>query len=486
MHIKTPITIAHGDGIGPEIMQATLKILTASNARIIPEVISLGKSVYLQGNTSGIPADAWSSLKRTKVLLKAPITTPQGGGYKSLNVTLRKTLGLFANIRSSVAYTPYVASKFPNMNLVVIRENEEDLYTGIEHRATPDVYECLKLVSRSGCEKIIRYAFEYTRQHNRKKLTCMTKDNIMKMTDGVFHQIFDNISQEYPDIATNHYIIDIGSALIATNPEHFDVIVTTNLYGDIISDIAAQVAGSVGLSGSANIGKEVAMFEAIHGSAPDIAGKNVANPSGLINAAIQMLVHIAQPDIANLIANAWLCTLEDGIHTSDIYNTKYSTTQASTTEFAAAVIKRLGSKPQHFAVVNYQAITKLHVNKFNATQFALPELVGVDIAIANHHAISALAARIHDILQALNSPLQLTVIASKGLEIWPKSVIEQPYLEYCTCRFQADTSLEHAVINYQHVLDLSQQLYREAIAITKIENLYNFAGEPGFTLFQGQ
>src|SRR3989338_3439347 len=330
MAIKTPITLAYGDGIGPEIMKATLKILTAANAAIEPDIIEVGEKMYLHGYTSGIPDDAWASLKRTKVLLKSPITTPQGGGYKSLNVTLRKTLGLFANVRPCVSYAPFIATSHPIMDLVIIRENEEGTYAGIEHRQTDEVYQGLKLVTRPGCERIIHYAFEYARKFNRKKVTCFTKDNIMKMTDGIFHQIFNEIAAEYPDIKTEHFIIDIGTALVADQPERFDVIVTSNLYGDILSDVAAQIAGSVGLAGSANVGNHVAMFEAIHGSAPDIAGKKIANPSGLLNAAIQMLIHINQPDVATLIENAWLKTLEEGINTADIYSAQHSKKKVNT------------------------------------------------------------------------------------------------------------------------------------------------------------
>jgi isocitrate dehydrogenase len=232
MPIKTPITIAYGDGIGPEIMTATMKILTAADAAIEPEVIEIGKKVYLEGFSSGIPDSAWESLIRTRVLLKGPITTPQGGGYKSLNVTLRKTLGLFANVRPTIAYAPYVATKHPDMNLVIVRENEEGTYAGIEHRQTEDVYQCLKIVTRPGCERVIHYAFEYARKFNRKKVTCLTKDNIMKMTDGIFHEVFNEIATEYPDIKNEHFIIDIGTALVAAEPERFDVIVTSNLYGD--------------------------------------------------------------------------------------------------------------------------------------------------------------------------------------------------------------------------------------------------------------
>src|SRR3954454_24263969 len=305
---RIPITVANGDGIGPEIMAATLRIVEAGEAPLEIQTIDICEKVYLRGVSAGIEPSAWESLRRTKVFLKAPITTPQGGGYKSLNVMVRATFGLYANVRPSVAYYPFVKTKHPNMDVVIIRENEEDLYTGIEYRQTHDMMESLKLISRSGSEKIVRYAFEYARSHNRKKVTCFMKDNIMKLTDGLFHRVFNEIAMEYPDIANETWIVDIGSAKLADTPEAFDMIVLPNLYGDILSDVAAQIAGSVGLAGSANIGDNCAMFEAIHGSAPRRAGQNVANPSGLILAAVMMLVHIDQLDVATLVHNAWLRT----------------------------------------------------------------------------------------------------------------------------------------------------------------------------------
>src|SRR6186997_776365 len=311
MSTRIPITVANGDGIGPEIMAATLRILEAAEAPLAIETIDIGEKVYLSGNTSGIDPSAWDSLRNTKVFLKAPITTPQGGGYKSLNVTVRKTLGLYANVRPCVSYHPFVKTKHPNMDVVIVRENEEDLYAGIEHRQTAQVVQCLKLISRPGSEKIVRYAFEYARRHNRKKVTCFTKDNIMKITDGLFHRVFDEIAAEYSDIENEHWIVDIGAAKLADTPEAFDVIVMPNLYGDVLSDVAAQIAGSVGLAGSSNIGDRCAMFEAIHGSAPRRAGQNLANPSGLLHGALLMLVHIGQNDVAERINNAWRRTMED-------------------------------------------------------------------------------------------------------------------------------------------------------------------------------
>ena len=486
MAVKTPITIAYGDGIGPEIMDATLKILTAADARIAPEIIEVGEKVYLQGFSSGIPDAAWQSLKRTKVLLKGPITTPQGGGYKSLNVTLRKTLSLFANVRPCTSYAPYVPTKHPEMDLVIIRENEEGTYAGIEHRQTDEVYQCLKLVTRPGCERIVHYAFEYARKFNRKKVTCLTKDNIMKMTDGIFHEVFNEIALEYPDIKNEHFIIDIGTALVAATPERFDVIVTANLYGDILSDVAAQVAGSVGLAGSANVGNHMAMFEAIHGSAPDIAGKKIANPSGLLNGAIQMLIHINQPETATLIENAWLKTLEDGMHTADIYSTQYSKKKLNTDEFADAVVERLGQKPSHFKPVEYKQDVRARIECYGDKKKVLAKksLIGVDIYVDNP---VLTPNELGEKISKMGGKLKPIVITSRGLKIWPNSIIDAPYAHHCSCRFQSSADVEKfEEISHEDIIRLLQEFEKIGLDVIKTENLYTFDGKLGFTLAQGQ
>src|ERR1051326_2265382 len=223
MPAKTPITVAHGDGIGPEIMNATLQILEAAGAAIESETIEIGEKVYLRGIATGIEPSAWESLRRTKVFLKAPITTPQGGGYKSLNVTTRVMFGLYANVRPCVAYYPFVDTKYPNMDVVIIRENEEDLYTGIEYRQTHDMVESLKLISRPGSEKIVPYAFEYAGSQNRKKVTCFMKHKLMQLPNALFQKVFNEIANAYPDIENEAWIVDIGSAKLADTPEAFDV-----------------------------------------------------------------------------------------------------------------------------------------------------------------------------------------------------------------------------------------------------------------------
>lgn len=477
-----PITVFHGDGIGPEIMQSVLRILEAAGASLKVEPVDAGEKVYLGGNTSGIPGEAWESLHRTKVLLKAPITTPQGSGYKSLNVTLRKVLGLFANVRPCITYAPYVPTSHPHMDVVIVRENEEDLYAGIEHRQTDEVVQCLKLVSRPGCEKIVRYAFEYARAYGRRKVTCMTKDNIMKATDGMFHRVFDEIGAEYPEIEKEHMIIDIGAARLAEQPERFDVIVTLNLYGDIISDIAAEVSGSVGLAGSANIGSDFAMFEAIHGSAPDIAGRDIANPSGLLLAALQMLVHIGQGDVAARIHNAWLRTLEEGVHTADVFNEAHSKQRVGTSEFADAVIERLGSLPLHLKPADFSQNRNEGIRiEVKSRPLARKQLIGVDVFL---HWRDRNPGKLGEALRNFGTGnMALTMITNRGVKVWPEGNPATFCTDHWRCRFK---SPEYAPSEYQQVIDLLFKLNLSGFEIIKTENLYTFDGEPGFTLGQGQ
>jgi isocitrate dehydrogenase len=479
--IPVPITVTYGDGIGPEIMTATLRILQAAGALLDIDTIDVGEKVYLSGNTSGIPPEAWDSVQHSKILLKAPITTPQGAGYKSLNVTMRKVLGLFANVRPCVTYAPFVPTAHPTMDVVIIRENEEDLYAGIEHRQTDEVVQCLKIVSRPGIEKIVRYAFEYARVHGRKKVTCMTKDNIMKMTDGLFHRMFREIGMEYPEIIQEHMIIDIGAARLAQHPEQFDVIVTLNLYGDIISDIAAEVSGSVGLAGSANIGSDFALFEAIHGSAPDIAGQDKANPSGLLLGALQMLVHIGQGDIAAKIQNAWLRTLEDGIHTADIFNATKSIRRAGTQAFADAVIERLGQNPSVLKPAT--VCTSSDRINIKVTEYSLSQktLVGVDVFL---HWPDRDPDTLGELIKEFRSgKMELTMITNRGVKVWPDGNPATYCTDHWRCRFKSPTFTPS---EFQHILNLLFKFDLKGFNVIKTENLYLFDGEPGFTLGQGQ
>jgi isocitrate dehydrogenase len=483
MSTRIPITVANGDGIGPEIMDATLRILEAAGAPLDIERIDIGEKVYLAGNSAGIEPSSWDSLRRTKVFLKAPITTPQGGGFKSLNVTVRKVLGLYANVRPCVSYHPFVDTKHHKMDVVIVRENEEDLYAGIEYRQTADVMQCLKLISRPGSEKIIRYAFEYARQNNRKKVTCFTKDNIMKLTDGLFHKIFDEIAKEYPNIENEHWIVDIGAAKLADTPEAFDVVVMPNLYGDILSDVAAQIAGSVGLAGSANIGEHVAMFEAIHGSAPRRAGQNLANPSGLLLGAVMMLVHIGLPEHAERVHNAWLRTIEDGVHTYDIYDEQVSKEKVGTKEFADAVIKNLGEVPQILKAAKYQASTggNPEAAAASASKASKKELVGVDVFLdwsaGSAKDLGEGLAKVND------ENIKLTMISNRGVAVYPGGHAETFCSDHWRCRYMADSG---AAVSPLQVIALQGRVVDAGYDVIKTENLYTFDGQIGFTLSQGE
>jgi isocitrate dehydrogenase len=480
MSTKIPITVAHGDGIGPEIMDATLRILEAAGAPLEIETIEIGEKVYLRGNTTGIDPSAWDSLLRTKVFLKAPITTPQGGGYKSLNVTARKTLGQYANVRPCVSYHPFIETKHPNMDVVIVRENEEDLYAGIEYQMTPEVMSCIKLISRPGSEKIVRYAFEYARLHNRKKVTCFMKDNIMKMTDGLFHKVFDEIGAEYPDIEKEVWIVDIGAAKLADTPTAFDVIVMPNLYGDILSDVAAQIAGSVGLAGSANIGESCAMFEAIHGSAPRRAGKNLANPSGLLLGAVLMLVHIDLPEVAAKVHNAWMRTIEDGVHTYDIYTEGVSTEKVGTREFASAVIERLGQKPNILKPVTYAHRPAAAAPRAQAERPAVAmELKGIDVFVYwPSRDPNSLADAVGKLA---GDGVSLQMIDNRGVKVWPAGRAETFCTDSFRCRFMADGPIEMGKL-----LGVVQRINGAGIDIAVTETLRLFDGQAGYTLAQGQ
>lgn len=480
MSENTPITVARGDGIGPEIMDATLKILEAGGARLDIEEIEIGEKVYERGVQNGIEESSWESLRRTKVFLKAPIFTPMGKGYKSLNVTVRKTLGLYANVRPCVSYHPFIETDHENMDLVIVRENEEDLYAGIEYRQTQTVCEAIKLISRPGSEKIIRYAFEYAKANNRKKVTCMIKDNIMKMADGLFYKVFQEVGEEYPEIEQERYIIDIGTARIAARPGDFDVVVTENLYGDIISDVAAEITGSVGLGISANIGATCAMFEAMHGTAPDIAGKGIANPSGLLLGSLMMLVHIGQNDVAARVHNAWLKTIEDGIHTGDIFREGVSKQRVGTDEFCQAVIDRMGQTPSVLPVKDYGegksgGLELPPVREFKPQK---KELVGCDIFIdwmGDPNKLGDMCSKIG------TGNFNLEIISNRGMKVWPDGAKETFCGDHWRLRYMSKGGMVHS-----HILDLVDQFIAQEFDVIKIENLYSFDGENGFTQAQGQ
>ncbi|QED23463.1 NADP-dependent isocitrate dehydrogenase [Candidatus Deianiraea vastatrix] len=487
------ISVAKGDGIGPEIMDVAIDVLKNSGARVKFEFVEVGEQFYQKGYESGISDEAWETILRNKVLFKGPITTPQGGGYKSINVTLRKTLGLFANVRPCISYYPFIETKFKDIDLVIIRENEEDLYAGVEYRATHNCFHAMKVITRKGCEKIIRYAFEYAVKNKRKHVTCMTKDNIMKGCDGLFHKTFDEIAKEYPQISTDHYIIDIGCARVAAKPEIFDVIVTLNLYGDIISDIAAELTGSVGLAGSSNIGERYAMFEAIHGSAPTITGQGIANPSAVINAAVLMLSHLGQGDVAKKISDALLYTIESGVHTHDIYKEGVSKQKVSTAEFGKAVVSNLGKQPatlksSDYANFEFDArpdeimLGTAEPLKYDGTRDTEEKtLVGVDVFIALQANADETGKMIENALKS--SDFKLKLVSCRGIKVYPSVIAKYTTSDHFRVRIIHKTS-EFMVNN--DIIEVLKILNDAKIEVAQTSNLYNFDGKAGYAKAQGE
>lgn len=481
-----PVTVAlaEGDGIGPEISAAVCRILEAAGAAVQFAPVTVGEACYRAGVSSGIPDEAWDTIRTHRVLLKGPITTPQGGGYKSLNVTLRKSLGLFANVRPARAWHPHVATRHPDMDLIIVRENEEDTYAGIEHRQTPEVTQCLKLISAPGSERLVRYAFELARTQGRRTVHCLTKDNIMKVTDGLFHKTFDRIAAEYPEIEAKHLIIDIGTALLADRPEMFDVVVAPNLYGDIISDVAAQITGSVGLGGSANIGEDFAMFEAVHGSAPDIAGQDIANPSGLLLAAIEMLRYIDDTEAADRIQAAWLATLADGLHTADLYREGHSLRKLGTRAFADAVCERLDRADRGRGAPNGGGLPRATVAWPRAETRPEKTLHGVDVFLdwdAEARDPGALGARLAALTDGL--ALELVLITNRGVKVWPDGLPETRCTDHWRCRFKRS---DEGTVGHRDVLALLDRIEQAGLDFIKTEHLYKFDGERGWSLGQGE
>ena len=464
---KIPIAIVRGDGIGPEIMDATLLILEKSQAPIEIFPIEIGGKYFNTNNKTGIDEKAIRLIQNTKALLKAPITTPQSGGFKSLNVMLRSIFGLYANVRPCPTYWPFISTNHPSMNVVIVRENEEDLYCGIEYRQTANVFHAKKIISQLGTEKIIRYAFDYALSNNRKKVSCFTKDNILKLTDGFFHETFNTIAKEYPQIKHDHFIVDIGSALLADTPEVFDVIVMPNLYGDILSDVAAQIAGSIGIGSSANIGENFALFEAVHGSWPSGAGKDIANPSGLLLAAVEMLNYLQLHESASLIHNAWLSTIEEGIHTADLFHERNSIKKVGTKAFAQAVIDRIGKKP-------YQLKPSCGKTVASKKSFSIPntpdrKFVGCDVYVYFSGNTLDLQSK-----TSFSDNFTLDLITNRGATFWPATSLSSNKTDEWRLRFLFTKEKYSLDI----LLEFLKNLQLDVIAI---ENLYTFDGEKGYS-----
>lgn len=432
MSNRTPITVIPGDGIGPEVVGAALRVIAASGVNLVVEEHEAGSKVFTKGIATGVPKETIDSIERTKVVLKGPLETPIGYGNKSANVTLRTLFETFGNLRP-VRELPGVKTPFSGrkLDIVIVRENVEDLYTGIEYMQTPGVAESLKLISRSGCEKIVQLAFEYAVTAGRHRVHCATKANIMKLSEGLLQHTFEEMSASYPQITSKHILIDNCAHQLAMRPEQFDVIVTTNMNGDILSDLTSGLTGGLGFAPSANIGNDVSIFEAVHGSAPDIAGKNIANPTALIFSAAMMLRHIGEGKAANEIEQAILVTLESGIRSGDMAG---DAKPATTSEFADAVIANIGRTSHTAPSRPYQAIKltprspKVHTLATNSRR-----VVGVDVYVETAMLPGELAEKVEAAVKG--SAGRLLMISNRGTVVYPATDLKVGLVDHYRCRF---------------------------------------------------
>ena len=478
---KRVVTVIPGDGIGPECVNAARQIIDAAGVNIEWEERHAGARVFEQGISSGVPADTIESIKKTRVVLKGPLATPVGFGQKSANVTLRKLFETYANIRPAREFpgvtTPYTGR---GIDLVVVRENVEDLYAGIEHMQTPGVAQCLKLISRKGCEKIVRTAFEFARAEGRKSVACATKANIMKLTEGLLKKTFEEIAPEYPDIESWHVIVDNCAHQLVKKPEQYDVIVTTNMNGDIISDLTSGLVGGLGFAPTANLGNDVAIFEAVHGSAPKYAGKDVINPTAVILSAVMMLRHIGEFEAAEKIENAVMVTIEEGeVATGDVVGYDKG---ASTSAYTKKIIENLGRKPSKWTARDHQPIKMPNVSAEPA--FVTPKTrraIGADIFIEWPQGADSLGKSLDEIVE--NSEFRLKMISNRGTKVYPVGDAAPDCVDHWRCRFvlrdEKGDATSDMILNLLNQISLKHQWMH-------VEKLIEVDGEAGYTMAQGE
>ena len=476
---KKLVTLIPGDGIGPEVVSSAQRIVEATGAPIEWEVCHAGERVFKQGVPSGVPPETIASIRKTRVVLKGPLGTPVGYGEKSANVTLRKLFETYANIRP-VRELPGVTTRFSGegIDLVVVRENVEDLYAGIEHMQTPGVAQCLKLISAKGCEKIVRLAFEFARSEGRKSVACATKSNIMKLTEGTLKRTFEAIAPEYPEIEAWHVIVDNCAHQLVKKPSQFDVIVTTNMNGDILSDLTSALVGGLGFAPSANIGSEVAIFEAVHGSAPKYAGKNVINPTAVILTAVMMLRHLGEFEAAENIEHAVLATLESGTRTRDIAGDEGAT---STTDYTDAIISNLGRRSAGWTVREHRPMKLPEVS--SAPDFVhvnQRRVVGVDLFLESALSAEELGHSLGNAVEG--TPVALKMISNRGTKVYTPTGAMTDCVDAWFCRFLPRDGDE---MDDQMLFDLLHRVAADH-RWTHLEKLNEFNGQPGFTKAQGE
>ncbi len=481
------IAVAKGDGIGPEIMDAVLKIFNANKVPLECEFVEMGKWVFDKGFSNGMTPEAQEIIERLGILFKGPMETPKGKGVKSVNVTARKTWNTYANKRVFLTLhgvdTVFSKAGIP-IDITVVRENIEDTYGGIEHMLTHDVALSRRFITRPGSLQVIRYAFEMASKKNAKRITCGHKANIMKITDGLFLECFHEVAKEYPNLKADDVIVDDLCMKLVTRPDLFDVVVLTNLQGDIVSDLCAGLVGGLGFAPSANIGDHICIFEAVHGTAPDIAGKNIANPTALLLSGLTMLRHMGFMQNAAVIENALLYTLEQGNHTGDFGDKK--TKALNTTEFAEMIIKNFGQTPK----INTKellpnkpvtpTVFKLEKNPMMVSEELENEkIIGVDMFIESGEQPDYIAQKC---LRHGGVKFKLVNISNRGTQVWPSGSKFTNLVNFYNARFE---SIDDLPLNYQDIIGLYVSLSGD-FKICSLEILNAWGNKKAYSLAQGQ
>lgn len=475
------VAVARGDGIGPEIMEAVLAILKEAGSPLSYQEVEVGQKAYEAGVLNGISGKTWEIIRESRAFLKAPITTPQGKGFRSVNVSLRSGLELYANVRPIRSYPTLISTRHPPIDLVIVRENREDLYVGREYQHSSKICHAFKVITAPVCQRIIRYAFAYADHCGRKKVTCMTKDNILKLSDGMFHRIFTQIARENPQITSEHLIVDIGMAKVAAFPETFDLIVLPNLYGDILSDIAAQIAGSVGLAGSVNLGEQHAMFEAVHGSAPDLAGKGRANPSGLLFAAMLLLLYLGENSCAHRIYQAWYRTLEEGFCTDDLWQINQNREWVSTKQFTQHIIGNLGKNSREgrqIKPLSFYVGEKVQ-RPPSPLREEQREINGMDIYLFWERDSEEFLQKI---IRVEHDSLALSSIYQRGVCLWPQKILTSHFAtDLYLCRFLHKQNGQNGELSQEELISLLSLLTTRGFSVRKMESLSSFNGKIGYS-----
>jgi isocitrate dehydrogenase len=481
------IAVAKGDGIGPEIMDAVLNIFNANNVPLKYEFVDMGKWVFDKGYSNGMTPEAKQKIEELGILFKGPMETPKGKGVKSVNVTARKTWNTYANKRVFQTLhgvdTVFSKAGIP-IDITVVRENIEDTYGGIEHMPTHDVALSRRFITKPGSLQLIKYAFEMAKKKGTKRITCGHKANIMKLTDGLFLDCFYEVAKEYPDLKSDDVIVDDLCMKLVTRPDLFDVLVLTNLQGDIVSDLCAGLVGGLGFAPSANIGDHISIFEAVHGTAPDIAGKNIANPTALLLSGITMLRHLGMMENAAIIENALLYTLESGVHTGDFGDKNIP--PVNTTKFAETIISNFGKTPEHGArpLLPNMPVTptffKLDQNAMMiSSEVGDEKIVGVDMFIESTEQPEVIARKCQ---RHAGVKFNLVNISNRGTQVWPTGSVYTNLVNQYNVRFE---SIDGFPLNQQDVLGLYVSLSGD-FKISSSELLNMWGGKKAYSLAQGQ